>query len=153
MAWSLREAVVTYRKGNRVELERRVSSSRVVNELMHSATPLAHIPHAPAEYFVALALDAKNRIIGFEVVSKGGISACPVEPASVFRGLLLQCAVGVVFVHNHPSGDPSPSPDDEALTERLRLAGQLLGIRVLDHVIVVEDSDRYFSFLDQGVLQ
>ena len=66
----------------------------------------------------------------------------------MFRNLLRETASGVIFVHNHPSGEPTPSPEDVALTARLRQAGDLLGIRVLDHIIIA--SEGYFSFLDAG---
>lgn len=68
----------------------------------------------------------------------------------MFRALLREAAAGVVFVHNHPSGEPSPSADDVALTERLRRAGELLGVKVLDHVVIGREG--YFSFLDAGLL-
>jgi DNA repair protein RadC len=105
---------------------------------------------AETEHFLAIPLDTKNRPMGEIRVASGGISACPVLPSDVFRALVREAAAGVVFVHNHPSGEPSPSPEDVALTERLERAGQLLGIRVVDHVILADDG--YFSFLDAGLL-
>jgi len=80
----------------------------------------------------------------------GGVTASPVAPADVFRALVREAAAGVIFVHNHPSGEPTPSPEDVALTERLCRAGELLGVRVLDHVILAHEG--YFSFLDAGLL-
>lgn len=105
---------------------------------------------ADKEHFLALPLDAKNRPITELTIAVGGLSACPVAPADVFRPLLREAASGVIFVHNHPSGEPSPSPDDVALTERLVAAGALLGIRVVDHVILGDPE--HFSFLDAGLL-
>lgn len=102
------------------------------------------------EHFLAIPLDARNRPLGEQVVAIGGLTACAVAPADVFRGLVREAACGVVFVHNHPSGDATPSPEDLAVTERLYRAGELLGLRVLDHVIVARDG--YFSFLDAGLL-
>ncbi|MCA9531956.1 MAG: DNA repair protein RadC [Myxococcales bacterium] len=108
------------------------------------------LARAPVERFIALGLDARNRPIAEFVVSKGGRSSCPVEPADVFRELVRVSASAVIFVHNHPSGEPSPSLDDARLTERLRAAGVLLGVRVLDHVIIADRG--YFSFRDAGLL-
>lgn len=102
------------------------------------------------EEFLAIPLDAKNRPTGELRVALGGRSSCPVDPAEVFRRLLREAASGVIFVHNHPSGEPSPSPEDIALTVRLTDAGQLLGIRVLDHIIIAAEG--YFSFLDAGLM-
>lgn len=123
----------------------RIGSSREVDAALRP-----RLAGADVEHFVAIALDAKNRPIGEVGIARGGLSACPVSPADVFRALLREAAAGVVFVHNHPSGEPSPSADDVALTERLRRAGELLGVRVLDHVIIGREG--YFSFLDAGLL-
>jgi DNA repair protein RadC len=123
----------------------RIGSSREVD-----AAVRPRLADAEVEHFIAIALDAKNRPIGELEIARGGLSACPVSPADVFRALLREAAAGVVFVHNHPSGEPSPSADDVALTERLRRAGDLLGVKVLDHVIIGREG--YFSFLDAGLL-
>ncbi len=106
------------------------------------------LARASVEHFLAIPLDAKNRPMGEIRIAVGGLSACPVHPADVFRPLLQRAASGVVFVHNHPSGSPDPSPEDRALTARLARAGALLGVRVLDHVIIGHEG--YFSFLDAG---
>ncbi|MGD8861311.1 MAG: DNA repair protein RadC [Myxococcales bacterium] len=105
---------------------------------------------AAQEHFYALALDAKNRPLSELLIALGGLTACAVTPADVFRRILQQPAHGVIFVHNHPSGDPGPSDEDVHMTERLRRAGALLGVQVLDHVVLGHDS--YFSFLDAGML-
>jgi DNA repair protein RadC len=102
------------------------------------------------EQFLALCLDAKNRPVAELVVAVGGLSACSLVPAEVFRMVLREPAAGVIFVHNHPSGEPAPSPEDVAVTQRLVQTGALLGLRVLDHVILGDPS--HFSFLDAGLL-
>lgn len=152
MAWILRESELRYRRGTKVETERRVDSSRVVNELVHAADDQIGCASALEERIIAIALDAKRRILGWHLVGKGGISACPVEAGAVFRTLLAAGAVSLVLVHNHPSGEPLPSGDDVAVTERVRRAGELLGVRLVDHVIVTADRAAYFSFLDAGLL-
>lgn len=123
----------------------RIESSRDVDALLRS-----RLAGAEVERFVALPTDAKNRVIAELTIARGGLSACPVVPADVFRAILREAASSVVFAHNHPSGDATPSADDIALTDRLVRAGALLGVRVLDHVIVGREG--YFSFVDAGLL-
>lgn len=123
----------------------KLTSSREVD-----AAVRPRLARSEVEQFLAIPLDAKNRAMGELRLAMGGLSSCPVAPADVFRALIREAAAGVVFVHNHPSGEPSPSPEDVALTERLRQAGELLGVRVVDHVIVGREG--YFSFLDTGLL-
>ena len=121
----------------------RMTSSRDVDAALRP-----RLARADREHFLAIALDAKNRPTAEITVAIGGLSACPVVPGDVFRLLIQRAASGVVFVHNHPSGSPEPSPEDRALTQRLVHAGDLLGVRVLDHVIIAREG--YFSFLDAG---
>ena len=105
---------------------------------------------ADKEHFVLLTLNNKNRVNGFKVISTGTLTASLVHPREVWRAALHLCAAAVVFVHNHPSGDPAPSPEDQDITRRLKETGDVLGIRVLDHVVLGDD--RYFSFSDKGML-
>jgi DNA repair protein RadC len=105
---------------------------------------------ASVESFLAVTLDAKNRIVAEICIAVGGLSACPVSPADVFRAVLRDDASAVIFVHNHPSGEPEPSEEDILLTARLRRAATLLGVQVLDHVIVGQTG--HFSFVEQGLL-
>ncbi len=83
-------------------------------------------------------------------VSEGSLNASIVHPREVFQPVIRESAAAVLFVHNHPSGDPSPSREDLELTERLREAGNLMGVRVLDHIIV--GCGRYVSLADRGLL-
>ena len=105
---------------------------------------------ATREHFFAVALDVRQRPIAEILVAVGSLTACAVTPGDVFRLVLKEPAAGVIFVHNHPSGEPSPSAEDISLTERLRQAGALLGVKVVDHVILGHDG--HFSFLDAGLL-
>jgi DNA repair protein RadC len=105
---------------------------------------------AEVEHFVVVPVDARHRPMGLLEIGRGGMTSCSVSPADVYRRLLREAAPAVIFVHNHPSGAPDPSPDDLALTERLTLAGELLGVQVLDHVILAREG--HFSFLDAGLL-
>jgi DNA repair protein RadC len=102
------------------------------------------------EHFLAIALDAKNHPLCELAIARGGLLACSVTPSDVFRPVLRAAAVSVVFVHNHPSGDPVPSEADITITERLWRAGELLGVSVLDHIVLGRDG--YYSFADEGVM-
>jgi DNA repair protein RadC len=101
------------------------------------------------ERFWVISVDAKNRVQAEREVARGGRSHCQVDPAEIFRLLISESASGAIFVHNHPSGDPAPSPQDLELTRRLVSAGSLLDIRILDHLIV--GSGRYTSLRDAGL--
>jgi DNA repair protein RadC len=100
------------------------------------------------EQFLVCCLDAKNVSIGVNIVSIGSLTLSIVHPREVFKPAILLNAYAILAVHNHPSGDPTPSPEDRTLTTRLREAGDLLGIRLLDHLILGDD--RLYSFADQG---
>ncbi len=102
------------------------------------------------EVFKIILLDAKHTIIRDATVSEGSLTLSIVHPREVFNLAVRESAAAVVLLHNHPSGDPQPSPEDRALTARLVAAGEVLGIRVLDHLITGDG--RYTSFADQGWL-
>ncbi len=102
------------------------------------------------EIFKIVLLDAKNSFVKETTISKGSLTLSIVHPREVFAFAVRESAAGIIFLHNHPSGDPTPSPEDRQLTDRLVEAGNLLGIPVLDH-IVIGDS-RYVSFADEGWL-
>jgi DNA repair protein RadC len=91
---------------------------------------------AENERFVVVVLDVKNRPRRVAQVAQGGVDACPVDPREVFVHAVRERGSGVIVAHNHPSGDPTPSPEDIALTERLQQAGSVLGVPLLDHIIV-----------------
>lgn len=102
------------------------------------------------EVFISLLLDSKNRLLKEIQVSEGSLNASIVHPREVFAPIIRESAAAVLFVHNHPSGDPTPSREDIDLTERLSEAGKLMGVRVLDHIII--GSGRYVSFCDRVLL-
>lgn len=104
----------------------------------------------PEERFCVLLLDNRNQLIAKREVSKGTADASMASPRDVFRSALREGAVNVILVHNHPSGDPTPSADDRAVTRRLVEAGALLGVKVLDHVVV--GSTGYVSFARSGLM-
>jgi len=125
---------------------RRLTSSRDVFQAMRST-----LAGQMREQFLLLALNTKNEILRVLTVSIGSLTQSLVHPREVFREAIREAAASVMLIHNHPSGDPAPSRDDEVITQRLCRAGDLLGIRVLDHIII--GRDRYFSFADEGRLR
>jgi len=103
------------------------------------------------ERFLCVMLDAKNRVFKETVVSDGTLTYSPVHPREVFRSAIKEAAVSVLFIHNHPSGDPTPSKDDISITQRLVKTGEIVGINVLDHIIVGDG--RYLSLMEKGYLK
>ena len=104
------------------------------------------------ECFVALLLDGKNRITGLHLVSQGSLNQSIVHPRETFKSAILANAAAIILAHNHPTGDLTPSSEDIAITRRLKEAGDLLGIRVLDHIIVDTDTGKNKSFTEMGLL-
>jgi DNA repair protein RadC len=104
----------------------------------------------PVEQFGVVLLDTKHRVLRTTIVASGTLNSTVVEPRDVFREALLAGAAAVVAFHNHPSGDPSPSPDDVELTRRLKAAGTLMGIDLVDHVVLGDA--RYCSLKEAGRL-
>ena len=95
--------------------------------------------------------DAKCALIGDEVLSIGTVNASLISPREVFLAALKHGAVQIILLHNHPSGSPLPSKQDEEVTERVRLCGTLLGIRLSDHIIIGDN--RYYSFREEGLIR
>jgi DNA repair protein RadC len=110
----------------------------------------AHIGDSDREHFDALLLDTRNRVVGVHCVSVGSLNASVVHPREVFKAAILANAAAVILGHNHPSGDESPSAEDTALTQRLKQAGEILGIPVLDHLVLGESA--FHSFRERGLL-
>lgn len=102
------------------------------------------------ESFIVIALNRANRVIGFYKVSQGGVTGTVADPKVIFQFALLANATSLIIAHNHPSGNLQPSNADEKLTQQIKNAGQLLDIKVLDHIIVTETS--FYSFADEGIL-
>jgi DNA repair protein RadC len=105
---------------------------------------------ASKEHFFSLHLNSKNQLIREVLVSIGSLSTSIVHPREVFAPAVRDSTAAVIFLHNHPSGDPAPSREDRDCTQRLIHAGQILGIRVLDHIVIGHDN--YYSFADAGIL-
>ena len=112
----------------------------------------SYLAGADREYFVVLLLDAKHRVNALNVVAIGSLTATLIHSREVFKPAVMANAASVIVAHCHPSGDPSPSREDIELTRRLVKAGEVLGIKVLDHIIVGE-GQQYVSFSDRGLIQ
>ncbi len=102
------------------------------------------------EKLVCLMLNAKNVIVGMDIVSIGTLTMSVAHPREIFKSAILKNAACIILSHGHPSGDPTPSREDIQLTERIRQAGEILGIKLLDHIIIGENGT--FSFRDSGRL-
>ncbi len=101
------------------------------------------------EYFYTLHLDGKNRICCIDQVSVGTLNQSIVHPREIFKTALLSSAAVILLIHNHPTGDPTPSREDMEITRRLKEAGELLGVRVLDHIVI---GDTHLSFSAQSLI-
>jgi len=120
---------------------------RAPSDAAHILMPV--IGHQEQEHFVVLFLDTRNRVTDRETLYKGSLNTSLVRTAEVFRGAVRRNCAAIIVAHNHPSGDPNPSPEDVALTRRLVDAGKLLEIPVLDHVIIGEN--RYVSLRERAL--
>lgn len=103
------------------------------------------------EIFKVMFLDGKNRLIEVEDLFEGDLTTSAVYPREIIKKAIKYDAVGLIFVHNHPSGDPEPSQSDKEITKELVLAGNLMRIEVLDHIIIGDN--KYFSFADDGLIE
>ena len=127
-----------------VELKK-ITSSQSVFDIMQPL--LGELPH---EEFWIIYLNNANKIISKFQLSKGGITGTLVDVRLVFKTALTHGAVGIILTHNHPSGTLKPSESDKQITRKLKIAGDQLDIKILDHIIITEMG--FFSFSDEGIL-
>ncbi len=135
-----------------------VKESTVEYQTIHGLKEAVQVGHelgldtAADEYFYIMAVDAKGSVVGVHQISHGDLTSTNVHPREVFKRAFLNNAVAIVCLHNHPSGDPTPSRDDRHVTERLITSGKLLGVPVLDHVVIGAGGDHYsFAERDKGL--
>jgi DNA repair protein RadC len=139
-----------------LEISRRIGNQRwQTGEPLRSSEDVFrhfrdHLEKEKRELFYVVLLNNKNRKIREVKISEGSLTASLVHPREVYNPVIRESAAAVIFVHNHPSGDPAPSPEDVDITRRLKEVGEVMGIRVLDHVVIGQD--RYFSFSDKGMI-
>lgn len=106
--------------------------------------------YADREMMMVMSLDAAMTPIALEIVAVGGLSSCGVDSRDLFKHAILSNAAKIICFHNHPSGEPAPSQEDSLMTKRVKEAGELLGIELLDHIIIGSGS-RYVSFREDGI--
>lgn len=139
-----------------LEIGRRIASAKPL-EKIHLSCPqdvadflMPRLRYAAKEQFVVILLNGKNKVIGTEVVSEGSLSSSVVHPREVYAPAMLHHAAAIMVAHNHPSGDPKPSLEDEEVTRMLSRSGKVLGIPMIDHVIIGDGN--YYSFLENEAL-
>lgn len=134
-------------ESHKYEVETIISCPKDIYEVL---TKVCRIQCNAEEVVILITLNTKNIVTGYFEVHRGTINTSLVHPREVFKRALLNNARYIIVAHNHPSGDPNPSKEDIQITERLKEAGNLLGINLLDHIIVGED--KYISLKEKGVL-
>jgi len=145
MAMILREAELAY-TGRKIEASRQVRSARDAAAVFQAWG----LGQKCQEHFAVMYLTAKHHVAAVQTVAMGGLTGVEIHPREVFRGAVMAGAAAVIIAHNHPSGDPTPSREDKELTARLRAAGELMGIPVLDHLVICLDIFHAISWDDIG---
>ncbi|MFC1890339.1 RadC family protein [Thermodesulfobacteriota bacterium] len=139
----LKVRVQLVREGSALEYPKSITSS---HELADLVSP--RLEPADREFFLSILLNQRLIPVGVEEVAIGGQNASIILPREVFRSALLAGASALILCHNHPSGFPDPSPEDRTITKRLKDAGEFIGVKVVDHIIIGHGI--YYSFADQG---
>lgn len=140
-AFELGKRAISEKNGNNI-------SFRCSEEVANYYIPL--LKNLKKEQFRVLLLDIKNKIIKEVLISQGSLTSSLVHPREVLKPAIKESAASVIFIHNHPSGDPEPSSDDIEITNRLCKSCSIIGINVLDHIIVAENG--YFSFKQKKLI-
>lgn len=128
------------------------NGNRIITPEMAAEAFCALICNPDREYFVAMLMDGKNRITAVNIVSVGKLNQSIVHPRETFKAAILSNAAAVILAHNHPTGDLTPNREGLEITRRLKEGGELLGVRVLDHVIVDTETGRNLSFVSAAIL-
>ncbi len=145
--FKINEIQLSYKKKLKTSFQK-ISSSKQANQCIRQIIPVEQINYR--EYMYALYLDNGNNVVGYYLLSVGGINSTLVDVRILMQGALLTRSVGFILVHNHPSGKLTPSLSDRQLTEKIKEASKVLDLKLLDHLIITEDG--YYSFADEGVL-
>lgn len=139
-----------------VELGRRLSAKAAQKlekiegpeDVARYASPLLRFE--PKEHFLVMLLDVRNRVLAMPTISIGSLTASVAHPREIFREAIRYSAANMILIHNHPSGDPTPSREDIRLTKQMMKAGEIMGIPVLDHIIIA--GDRFLSLKEADCL-
>jgi DNA repair protein RadC len=142
----LRELTVRYAVKQNCDGQPVVVGRELGNPQDTASLLMALLQDEPSEVFAILCVSTKHRVIAYHEVSRGTLDSVLVHPREVFKAALLANAAAIIATHVHPSGDPTPSPDDLAVTQRLAAAGEILGVPLLDHIVIGDG--RYYSFRD-----
>ncbi len=145
--FTIGEIELSYRKKIKTPFQK-ITNSQTANECIRKVFPVTQINYR--EHFYVVYLNNSNEILGYQLISVGGITATMVDIRIVFQGALLAHATAIILCHNHPSGSVKVSRPDKELTEKIQAAGELLDIKILDHIIITENN--YYSFADDGNL-
>jgi DNA repair protein RadC len=142
--------LAAFELGARIAREERPSLSRIREPDDVVRLFQARLRDLQVEEFHLLALDSQSQVLREVLVTRGLLNSSLVHPREVFRAAIAEAAAGIIVVHNHPSGDPTPSAEDRAVTQQLVAAGRLLDLPLYDHVIIA--GDRFVSFATTGLL-
>lgn len=142
---NLREMTLQYRPSNLCLSDDTMSTPRTAATVLQRL-----IGDEVSEVFVVMLLNTRHRVESYHVVARGGIDGAHVTPREVLRAALMANAPGLILSHNHPSGDPEPSREDKALTNRMAEAAAILGLDLLDHIVI--GHERYVSFKEAGLM-
>ncbi|QMU65555.1 MAG: DNA repair protein [Flavobacteriaceae bacterium] len=141
------EVQLSYKRKNQFTIYK-ITSSQSANECIRKIFPIEQISYRERMY--TLYLDNSNNILGYQLLSIGGITGTLVDVRVLMQGALLTNAVGLLLFHNHPSNTLKPSNADKNITDKIIRSAEILDLKVLDHLIITED--RYYSFADNGEL-
>lgn len=149
-----KERLMKYTKSQLVDMlvkESAIGISRPNDALEPILEKLETLKFQEIECFMCITLDGGHKVIDTHIVSKGLVNQTIVHPREVFRPAIADNATAIIIAHNHPSGNLEPSMEDKGTTKRIKEAGNLLGIKVLDHLIVSPSARGYFSFLENDI--
>ena len=149
-----KEKLMTYSKAQLIDMlikEKAMPILTPSDALVPILNELENVKFKEVEYFLCITLDGSHKIIGTHVLSQGTVNSAFVHPREVFRAAIMDNAVAIIIAHNHPSGSLEPSDDDKDVTRRMKQAGNIVGIKVLDHLIVGPSVQGYFSFLENRI--
>ncbi len=131
-------------------LKEKIISAQSVYDILNKVLLAEDELDRDKEHFWAIGLTAQNQIKYIDLVHLGSDNQCPCHPMEIYRRACIMGVVSLIVAHNHPSGNPDPSTEDSKATTKLKEAGQVLGIKLLDHVIV--GGNGYYSFADEGLI-